>query len=89
MAPEDERLTVLSVGRDELASGRAMKASLSISTNTSFPTFSRRDLETLKFVFLDAGTNLAIDAALELLPTVFYVHPDGTPTRKFVVLFVP
>jgi hypothetical protein len=86
---EENRITVLGAGRDSLASGSAIQASVSISTNIGFPTFSRRELESLRFMLLDSGTNLPMDSPLQMLPAVFTVHSDGTSTRKFVVLFLP
>jgi len=86
---EDNRVTVLGAGRDTLASGSAIRASISISNNAGFPTFSRRELEGLRFVLLDSGTNLPMDAPVQMLPAVFNVHSDGTSTRKSVVLFLP
>jgi hypothetical protein len=86
---EDSRVTVLGTGRDTLASGSAIQASISISTNVGFPTFSRRELEGLRFLLVGTGTNLPMDAPVQMLPAVFNVHADATSTRKFVVLFLP
>jgi hypothetical protein len=86
---EDDGITVLGAGRDTLASGSAIRASITISNNAGFPTFSRRELEGLRFALLDAGTNLPMDAAVRMLPAVFTVHADGTSNRKSVVLFLP